>query len=145
MPFSAGSFSTGRMSRSFSNNSRWARFSFGRHPNIDVDEQVPAAVSVDVRHALAANAEPGAGLRAFGNLDPFHAIERRHFQFGAERGLRHIDRHAAVQIATMPVEDRVLANLEDHVQIAVRTAVRPRIALRSKAAAAFRCPRRREC
>src|SRR5258705_137688 len=52
---------------------------------LDRREQVAAALAVDVRHALAAQPKRGAGLRAFGHLDAFLAVERRHENLSAER------------------------------------------------------------
>src|SRR5215831_16314398 len=47
---------------------------FLRRVDLHSCEQIAASASVDVRHALAAQLESGAGLRAFRDLDVFRPV-----------------------------------------------------------------------
>jgi hypothetical protein len=56
-----------------------------RHFDLDADVQIAVAVALQVFHALAFDAEGRARLRAGGDFDRRPAVERRHFNFRAER------------------------------------------------------------
>src|ERR1039458_3959161 len=71
-----------------------------------------------------AQAELGAGLRALGDLQPLRLLERGHFDFGAERGLRDIDRNGAMQVGFVAFQKRMRPDLQENVQIAGRPPVR---------------------
>ena len=73
----------------------------------DLDEQIAEAAAARVGHAFAAELEDGAGLRAGGDLDFAAAIERGHFERGAERGLGVGNRHAANEVLAIALEQRM--------------------------------------
>ena len=83
--------------------------------------------------AAAAQAELGAGLRLRRNADRHFAFQRRHRQFGAQRRLRKADRQFAVQVVAVALEDRMLAHVHFHIQIASRRSGRARLALPGQA------------
>src|SRR5690606_2443803 len=64
-----------------------------------------------------------AGLRAFWDVDGRLAVQRRHLDLAAERRPRDADRHHAVQVVAVALEDRVLAQADLDVQVAGRAAV----------------------
>src|SRR5690606_28017811 len=85
------------------------------------------------RDALAAQAEQLAGLGAFRNLQLDPAIQGRHFQLAAERRVGEADRDLAVQMLAVTLEDRVLADIDHHVEVAGRPTEGPRLALAGQA------------
>ena len=88
------------------------------------DVKVSVAAPVHVRHALAAQLEARAGLRAGGDVDVLAAVERRHLHAAAERERREADRHLAVEVVLLAMEERVLLHVDDDVEIAGRAAGR---------------------
>src|SRR5438270_5493961 len=82
------------------------------------------------RHALAANAEGGPGLRAFRHLElVLAAIESGNHDFIPKRGLGEGDRHGAVQVLAFTLKEWVRLDFQNNVKIAGRTAVDAGIAL----------------
>src|SRR5258708_36317115 len=77
-----------------------------------------------MRYAFMADTQLPAGLRAFRNFDLVRLFERRNFDLGAQRGLRDVHRYGAVQVVLLALEKRVVFDLEHHVQIAMRPAIR---------------------
>src|ERR1017187_6456403 len=67
----------------------------GRHFDHDTDVLVAVTVTMDVGHALAAEAKERAVLRSCGNLQPRGAGQRGNFDFAAERRGGKPDRHVA--------------------------------------------------
>src|SRR5258708_31956588 len=63
----------------------------GRHLDGHAHVLVAALVAVQVRDALAAQPEDLSALRARGDLHLHLAVQRRHFDGGAERGLGEAD------------------------------------------------------
>ena len=59
-----------------------------RSLHADLDDEIAAAVRVQVRDALAAQAELLAALRAFGDLEGLGAVEGFDFELCSERRLR---------------------------------------------------------
>src|SRR6185437_15179526 len=57
------------------------------------------------------------------------AVDRRHLELAAERGRHHRDRHAAVQVGAVALEEVVAADREKDVEVAGRPAARARVAL----------------
>src|SRR6266851_4065097 len=94
-----------------------------RNLHVDMDEKIAPAMAIDVGYSFAADAKLRAGLRSLRNLDGFHAVESGNFELRAQGRLRYIDGDLTVQIVPMPVEDRMIADLENHVQIARRSPV----------------------
>src|ERR1043165_6307755 len=89
----------------------------------DVHVLIAAAVGVQDRDAFVAQLELRAVLRAFGNLELLRALDRRHFDFAAECGLRHVERNRAMQIVFAALKERMFLDLEKNVEIPGRAAV----------------------
>src|SRR5712691_3160897 len=85
----------------------------GRHTDIDMDVKIAAAAAVQNGHAFSTETELGATLGAFGNLKPLRLFERRHFDFAAQRGLRHVDGNGAVQVVLLALEKRMRPHLQE--------------------------------
>src|SRR5690606_1904175 len=88
----------------------------------DAAQQVARRVAAHRAHALAAQAEQLAGLGFGRHLDLRLAVERRHHEFVAERGLREADRHLAIEVVAITLADLVLAHAHFDVAIARRRA-----------------------
>src|SRR3990170_3406686 len=74
----------------------------------DLDIHVAAGRRAQHRHALAAQAEPLAGLGSGRNIDAgAAAVDRRHVDGAAERGRAHGNRHAAVDVGAVALEQAV--------------------------------------
>ena len=56
------------------------------------------------------------------------ALERRHLDLGAERGLREAERHLADDVVVLAAEERVLADADHDVEVARRAAAAARLA-----------------
>src|SRR5690606_13766376 len=91
---------------------------FHRH----LAHQIAGTAATHRRHALATQAEQFAGLGSFRNLQLNATIQGWHFQLATQRRIGKADRHFAVQVLAVTLEDRVFANTHSHVQIAARTA-----------------------
>src|SRR5437667_9984217 len=94
-----------------------------------MDDEVAAAVAVQVLDALAVERDDLTGLGAGPDVDVGGAVQALHRQRGAQRGRDHRDRHRAVQVVTLPLEDgvRALHDLEE--QVAGRAAAGADLAL----------------
>ena len=68
-------------------------------------------------------------LRAGGDFDDRPALERRHFDFRAERGLDKAHRHFAEQIVAVALEYFMRLEVQHHVKVARRPAAQPRLAV----------------
>src|SRR5262249_53422593 len=68
-----------------------------------------------------------------GNLELHLPLERRHVDLRAERRLHHRDRHLAVEVRPFALEQRVRADRDHDVEIAVRTAGNPGLAFTRQA------------
>src|SRR6185369_2538010 len=107
----------------------------------ELDRRLDADMAVEVAriartHALdafAAQAERLAVLRSLGQVDLGLAAERRYLDRAAERRRGHADRDGAVQVVAVTLEDLVLLDADLDVEIAVRAAVRPRLAVAARA------------
>src|SRR5687767_6223949 len=95
-----------------------------RRHDLDGDQQIAVAAAGYVGHALAAQLEGGAGLRAFGNLDRLVAVETRHLDLAAERERRECQRHGAMQIVAVALKELVLTDEDHDVEIPRRAAER---------------------
>ena len=73
---------------------------------------------------MLAQAELVAGLGARRDLDlRLGAVDRRHLDVAAQRGLRHAQRHAHEDIGAVALEDRMRLDRDVHVEIARRRAL----------------------
>src|ERR1017187_8814992 len=95
----------------------------------------PRERPVENGHALVAQLELRAVLRAFRDLELVRLAQGRHFDLAAQSGLRHIQRDGAVQVVFVALEERVILHLEEHVEIAGRAAVTARLAFAGQAEA----------
>src|SRR5690606_24099935 len=84
-------------------------------------------------HALVAQAEDLAGLGFGGDADLGLAAEGGHAGDVAQRGLGDADRHLAVQVVAVALEDRVLANADFDIEIAGLGSRRAGLALAGQA------------
>src|SRR5580704_11141677 len=82
-----------------------------------------------IRQSLALLAENLSGLRSFGNLQLFLALQSRNLDHLAQRGLRKTDRNFADQIRTAALEECMLFHVQKNVKVARRAAVDSRLAL----------------
>ena len=56
------------------------------------------------------------------------AVDRRHFEFAAERRRHHRDRHAAMQIGAVALEDRMRGQRQENIEVARGAAAHARLA-----------------
>jgi len=77
---------------------------------------------VQIDDALALEAQDFSRLRARGNLQLHLALERWHFDLGADRSLRETDRRLDYHVVVLAHEHLVLFDVDDDVEIALRAA-----------------------
>ena len=106
-----------------------ARGQAARRLDDHLDQLVAAPVAVKIDDALALEAQDLARLRAGRNLQLHFAFERRHFDLGAERGLRETDRHFDNHVVVLAHEHLVLLDVDDDVEVALRSAAVAGLAL----------------
>src|ERR1700730_527220 len=92
-------------------------------------ELVAAPVSVEVWKALALEPEDLAGLRARLDFQFDLAVERRHVNLRAERGLRKTHRHFDDYVVVLAREQIVLFDVNDDVEVARRSTAPSGLAL----------------
>ena len=96
----------------------------------DLDIHVAALGAAQHGEAFGAQAELVARLRAGGNLHLGPAaVDRGHLDFAAERRPRQRQRHAAVDVGAVALENFMRADADMDVEIARRCALRPGLAL----------------
>src|SRR5690606_8298144 len=105
-----------------------------RHLYRNLDVEVAGRGRAEHRHALAAQAELRAGLRAGGDrhLGPA-AVQRRHLDVAAEGRRGHGDRHAAVEIRAVALKEAVRPDRQEDVEVARRRAAHPGLAFAGQA------------
>ena len=82
------------------------------------------------RHALPAQADLLAGLGSLGNgHDLFLAGQSRHADFTAQSGCHHRNRHAAIQIRSVALEEIMRFQRDENIEIAGRAAAQPAFSL----------------
>src|ERR1700733_348938 len=100
----------------------------------ELHEQVARIAGAQHWHALAAEPQLAPRLGAFRHADPgLGSIERPDVEFAPQRGLNHRDRHAAIEVGAIALEERVRLYGEENIGIARRTAAHPRLALAGQA------------
>src|SRR3984885_14348909 len=100
----------------------------------ELHEQVARIAGAQHWHALAAQPQLAPRLGAFRHADPgLGSIERPDVEFAPQRGLNHRDRHAAIEVGAIALEERVRLYGEENIEIARRTAAHPRLALAGQA------------
>ncbi len=89
----------------------------------DMALQVAVYAAAHSLDALAAQAEHLAGLGFRRDLDLGVAVQRRDLDFATQRCRGEADRHFAVQVVMVALENRVCFDLDHHVEVARRTAI----------------------
>src|SRR5262249_47443597 len=85
------------------------------------------------RHTLGVQAEPAARLGARRDFDPRHgAVDGGRLEFAAERRCHHRHRYAAVQVGAVALEERVGADRQEDIEVAVGAPTCPHLALASE-------------
>src|ERR1700687_3967163 len=92
-------------------------------------ELVAASIAVQIGKALALETEDLARLRAGLDLQLDLAVERRHFDLGAERGRRKAYRHFDDYVVVLAHEEIVLLDVDHDIEAARRTAAPSGLAL----------------
>src|SRR5690606_12947576 len=103
----------------------------GFHHHLAV--QIARGAAAHRLHALVAQAEDPAGLGLGGDADLGFAAEGRHAHRVPERRLREADRHFAVQVVAVALEDVVRTHAHFDIQIARLGARGPGLAFAGKA------------
>ena len=102
---------------------------FRRNFDQNPDQQIATLTPIDVHDAFAAKLEHLRALGSGGNFEIRLPFQRRHVDFAAERGEGKRDRHFAVQIVFIALENLVLLNVNDNVKIALRSTSNSRFAV----------------
>ncbi len=97
-----------------------------------MDDQVAPAGAVQVPHSQPVQRDDLAGLGSRADVQFPGPVQRLHAQGGAEGGRAHRDRHRAVQVVALALEDRVRPLHDLQEQVTRRAAARPDLALASK-------------
>ena len=105
------------------------RIQLSRHSNLHVDVEVPFSICSKLFQTLAAEAEGCSILGACRDFDIGFAIKSRHRQITAEGSDWVTQRNVAMQILAFSLEDIVLFDLNDNVEIAIRTTACSSIAV----------------
>src|SRR5690606_15696226 len=95
----------------------------------DMAVQITWIARANAPHALAAQSERLAALRAFGNGDFRLAAQRGHLYVSAQGGGREGDRQFTMQIVAVALEDVVRLQPDLHIGIAGRPAIDTRLAV----------------
>src|SRR5579863_3624190 len=106
-----------------------ARRQAARRFDDHLDQLIAAPVAVKIDDALALEPQDFSRLRARRNLELHFALERRHFDLGAHRRLRKADRHLDYHVVVLAHEHLVLLDVDDDVEIALRSAAVAGLAL----------------
>src|SRR6185295_10098047 len=91
-------------------------------------EEIARLAAADAFDSLRFEPEGLAGLGLGRHADLRRAVERRDGDLAAERGGSDRDRHLAVQVVVVALEDGVRLDVHLHVEVARRTAVHARLA-----------------
>src|SRR5271157_278535 len=100
----------------------------GRGLHFHLDMQVTAPSAIEHWHAFTTRLERCARLRTLGHLQRVLAVEGWHADLGAQRRLRKRNRHQAVQILAVALEEGMLFGVQHHVEIAGGATVKSRLA-----------------
>src|SRR6516165_6061709 len=119
----------GRQSFEFAQQFALSPAEFLRRLDQDLNVHIAGLFGAQHRHALALKAEAPPRLGAFRHL---HAslvgVDGRHLDLAAQRRKNHGDRHSAVQIGALALEERMCAEREENVEIPGRSAAHARLA-----------------
>src|SRR5690606_29563311 len=99
-----------------------------------LDVHIADAAAVQHRHALAAQAELLTGLGAGRHRDlGATSVERRHLDAATQCRRDHRDRHAAIDVGAVALEDPMRRDRQENVEIARRPAAQTGLALAGEA------------
>src|SRR5262249_41390223 len=112
-----------------------ARGELGRHLDDHAVAGVAAAARLEGGHPLAGEPEDLRVLGPGGHLQLGGALEDGHRDLGAQGGLGEGHRQGTEQVEAVAAEEGVLADVDDHVEIARGRAARPAVALAGEAKA----------
>ena len=101
--------------------------------NHDVAHEVARPARADAADALAAQAKYLARLGFGRDLDLRRTVQRGDLDLAAQRGSRETHRHFAVQVIVVPLENRMLLDVDLHEQVTRRAAVDAMFALAGQA------------
>src|SRR5689334_2824585 len=80
-------------------------------------EKIAARPGLQLRKTVAGHAKKRAGLSSSRHFYPHRSVERRDFDFAAQRGQRKRDRSVDVQVGAIALEALVFADANHHVEI----------------------------
>src|SRR5579884_328579 len=104
------------------------RCQLGWHLHLHDDILIALAAPMKVRQAAPAQRKRLAALCALRNLQLLRAVNHRHLDGIAEGGASKADRHLAIEVVAAPLENLMVAHVDDQVQIARRPAALARVA-----------------
>src|SRR3984893_531094 len=93
-----------------------------RHFDKQTREQITALAPVDVHDSFPAKFKQLAALRAGRHFKLRFALEGGHVHFATERGHAERNRHFAIKMIVLALEDFVFLDVNNDVKIAVRAA-----------------------
>src|SRR5207249_9358183 len=93
----------------------------GRHFHHCTNKKIAMLTAVHMDNAFAAKFKHLTALRARWNFQIGFAFQGRHGHLAAERRQRKCNRHLAIQIVLVALENLVLLNVDDDIEIALRS------------------------
>src|SRR5436190_1108532 len=97
--------------------------------------QISVAIALDVLHSLAFYAKQRVRLSSRWQFNLNFSCKCRDFDFGPEGGLDKLHRNIANKVIAFALEDFVLLDVEDNVQVALRSATGTGFAVPARAQA----------
>src|SRR3972149_7063105 len=101
----------------------------GRNLDQDLHPQVPSAVAAEIRETASLESKLGARLGPGGNVKGDHPVEGRDLGLAPQGRVREAAGDFAAQIIPLPSEDRMLRNLDHHIEIARLPTFEPGLSL----------------
>src|SRR5262249_12707002 len=88
----------------------------------NLHKQIALATASQIGQPFARHSNNRSVLSAALELPSDRTVERRDFNFAAQRGLTEADGHVANQVLVLPLKESMIANTNDAVEIAARGA-----------------------
>src|SRR5215472_18466235 len=107
----------------------------GRYFDVDAHMEIPVAITLDVFHPFAFEAERSPWLSAGRHFDLSFAVECRHFDFRAQCRLDEAHRYLAKQVITVALKDFMWFDMKNDVEIARRAPTPTGLTVASRAQA----------
>ena len=95
---------------------------FRRHFDLKMNLQIPLAVPLEARHAMAFHPKIASPLGSGGHLHLHRSRKGRHLHLPAQSRNHERHGHPAEKIAPAPGEDRVFSDMDHDVEIANATS-----------------------